>query len=71
MGLDPGKGVEVGKGETANLQRGVGKVRTPGKGAILGRKGQKLPEGVLPGRKAEVGGINDRAKRNLGEEGGV
>lgn len=64
MGLDPGKGVEPLKGETANLQQGVGKVRTPTKGAIRGAKGQKLPEGVLPGGKAEVGKINKRAQQN-------
>ena len=64
MGLDPGKGVEAFKGETANVQKGVGKVRTPAKGAILGSKGQKLPEGVLPGGKHEVGKINERAQRN-------
>ena len=67
MGLDPGKGVEAGKGETANLQRGVGKVRTPTRGAVLGSKGQKLPEGVLPGGKHEVGKINDRAQQNKGK----
>ncbi|KAK3724478.1 hypothetical protein LTR37_001102 [Vermiconidia calcicola] len=66
MGLDPGKGVEAGKGETANLQRGVGKKRNPSKGAVLGEKGQKLPEGVLPGGKHEVGKINERAQRNKG-----
>ena len=67
MGLDPGKGVEAFKGETANVQKGVGKVRTPSKGAILGSKGQKLPEGVLPGGKHEVGKINERAERNKGK----
>jgi hypothetical protein len=66
MGLDPGKGVEAGQGETANLQLGVGKKRTPTPkdGAILGSKGQKLPEGVLPGGKHVVGKINARAKAN-------
>ncbi|KAK5168961.1 uncharacterized protein LTR77_006270 [Saxophila tyrrhenica] len=66
MGLEPGKGVEAGKGETANLQRGIGKKRTPTPkdGAILGAKGQKLPEGVLPGGKHEVGKINERAQAN-------
>lgn len=63
MGLDPGRGVEAGKGETANTQKGVGKTRNP-KGAILGEKGQKLPHGVLPGGKHEVGKINDRAQHN-------
>ena len=67
MGLDPGKGVEAGKGETANLEKGVGKVRTPSKGAILGKKVQKLPEGVLPGGKEEVGKINVRAQKNKGK----
>ena len=64
MGLDPGKRVEAGKGETANVQEGVGKKRTPSKGAILGEKGQKLPEGVLPGGKHEVGAIDERATGN-------
>lgn len=69
MGLDPGKGVEAGKGETANVQKGVGKKRTPTPkdGAILGEKGQKLPDGVLPGGKREVGKINERAQRNKGK----
>lgn len=66
MGLDPGKGVEAGKGGTANVQKGVGKKRTPTPkdGAVVGSKGQKLPEGVLPGGKHEVGKINERARRN-------
>ena len=66
MGLNPGKGVEPGKGETANVQKGIGKKRTPTPkdGAILGAKGQKLPEGVLPGGKHEVGKINERAREN-------
>jgi hypothetical protein len=66
MGLDPGKGVETGKGETANTQKGIGKNRTPTPedGAILGKKGQKLPRGVLPGGKHEVGPINARANEN-------
>ena len=42
----------------------VGKSRNPGKGGILGEKGQKLPKGVLPGGKHEVGKIDDRAKHN-------
>ncbi len=67
MGLDPGKGVEAGKGEKANLQRGVGRKRTPTEGAILGAKGQKLPEGVLPGGKHAVGKINERAQGNKGK----
>ena len=65
-GLDPGMGVEEGKGETANLETGTGKKRTPNKGAILGKKGQKLPHGVLPGGKEEVGPINERASKNKG-----
>lgn len=64
MGLDPGKNAEPGKGETWGLEKGTGKVRTPKKGAILGRKGQKLPEGILPGGKQEVGKINERASAN-------
>lgn len=67
LGLDPGKGVEAGKGETANPQRGVGRKRTPTDGAILGAKGQKLPEGVLPGGKHKVGKINERAQGNKGK----
>ena len=64
MGLDPGKGVEVGKGEKADVQKGGGRVRGSSKGAILGEKGQKLPEGVLLGGKREVGKINERARHN-------
>ena len=64
MGLDPGKNVAPGKGEKAGVQEGVGKKRTPTSGAILGSKGQKLPEGVLPGGKHEVGKINERSKQN-------
>ena len=64
MGLDPGKGVEPGKRQTEGLERGAGQVRTPKKGAILGNKGQKLPEGVLPGGKHEVGKVNERARKN-------
>lgn len=30
----------------------------------MGDKGQKLPEGVLPGGKHEVGKIDSRAKHN-------
>lgn len=67
MGLDPGKGVEAGKGETANLEKRTGKVRTPTKGALMGSKGQKLPHGVLPGGKEEVGKINERASKNRGK----
>lgn len=64
MGLDPGKNVEPGQGQKEGLEKGVGKKRTPTPGAILGAKGQKLPEGVLPGGKHEVGRIDERAKRN-------
>lgn len=64
MGLDPGHGVQAGKGEEAGLQPSVGKTRDSGKGAILGEKGQKLPKGVLPGGKHEVGKIDARAKHN-------
>lgn len=62
--LDPGKNSEAGRGMKSGLQRGVGVKRTPSPGAILGNKGQKLPEGVLPGGKHEVGKIDARAKRN-------
>lgn len=66
LGLDPGVGVAVGKGQSDGLEKGTGKKRTPGKGAILGWKGQKLPMGVLPGGLQEVGGINERASKNKG-----
>ena len=65
MGLDPGKGAEAGKGKDANVQKEVGKKRNPTGGpGILGKKGQKLPEHVLPGGKHEVGKIDERAKQN-------
>lgn len=64
MGLDPGAGVAPGAGETVGTEKGAGKKRTPAKGALLGSKGQKLPEGVLPGGKHEVGKIDARAKHN-------
>lgn len=64
MGLDPGDGTEPGVGKKGNVQKQAGKSRNPGKGAILGEKGQKLPAGVLPGGKHEVGKINERAKHN-------
>ncbi|KAF2772593.1 nucleic acid-binding protein [Teratosphaeria nubilosa] len=64
LGLDPGAGVEAGEGRNEDLQEGVGKERTPSKGAILGSQGQKLPEGVLPGGEQAVGKINERAKHN-------
>lgn len=63
MGLDPGAGVAAGKGETFATEKSTGKSRNPS-GAIMGAKGQKLPEGVLPGGKHEVGKINERAERN-------
>jgi hypothetical protein len=64
MGLDPGHNVALGKGEKPGLQSGAGKTRDSGKGAIFGNKGQKLPTGVLPGGKHEVGKINERAKHD-------
>ena len=64
MGLDPGKGIEPGKRQSERLEKGTGKARTPKKSAVLGNKGQKLPEGVLPGGKHEVGKINERARKN-------
>ncbi|KAF2160559.1 hypothetical protein M409DRAFT_28943 [Zasmidium cellare ATCC 36951] len=67
MGLDPGDGTQAGVGKSGNVQKQVGKSRNPGKGAILGEKGQKLPEGVLPGGKHEVGKIDERAKHNKGK----
>lgn len=66
MGLDPGHNAEAGKGQKAGLQPHVGKTRDSGKGAILGAKGQKLPKGVLPGGKHEVGRIDERARHNKG-----
>ncbi|KAI7462227.1 hypothetical protein KC351_g16451, partial [Hortaea werneckii] len=64
MGLDPGHNVAAGKGETYGLQPNIGKTRDAGKGAIRGQKGQKLPKGVLPGGKHEVGKIDERARHN-------
>lgn len=64
MGLDPGHGAEPGVGKSDNVQKQAGKSRNPGKGAILGEKGQKLPDGVLPGGQHEVGKIDQRAKHN-------
>jgi len=64
QGLDPGAGVAPGKGETFGTEKRTGKVRNPKEGALLGKKGQKLPKGVLPGGKHEVGKIDARAKHN-------
>lgn len=66
MGLNPGDGAApgVGKSKKDHVQSQVGKSRNPGPSAILGEKGQKLPAGVLPGGKHEVGKIDDRAKQN-------
>lgn len=64
MGLDPGHGVAPGKGETKGTEKHTGKQRTPSDGGILGKKGQKLPKGVLPGGEHEVGKIDERAKHN-------
>ncbi|KAF2724205.1 nucleic acid-binding protein [Polychaeton citri CBS 116435] len=64
MGLDPGDGAEEDVGGKGKAERGAGRKRTPTKGAILGEKGQKLPKGVLPGGKHEVGKIDARAKKN-------
>lgn len=64
LGLDPGAGVAAGKGERFGTERGAGKKRTPSEGALMGKMGQKLPEGVLPGGKHEVGKIDERAKHN-------
>jgi hypothetical protein len=54
----------LGKGETFGTEKGAGKVRNPKEGALMGKKGQKLPKGVLPGGKHEVGKIDARAKHN-------
>jgi hypothetical protein len=64
QGLDPGAGVAPGKGELFGTEKGTGKTRTPSEGALMGKKGQKLPKGVLPSGKHEVGPINERAKHN-------
>lgn len=64
LGADPGAGVAPGKGERFGTEKGTGKTRTPAKGALMGKNGQKLPEGVLPGGKHEVGKIDARAKHN-------
>jgi small subunit ribosomal protein S17 len=47
MGLDAGQGAVAGVGRKDNLQQG--KAKTSAEGAILGQKGQKLPQRVLPG----------------------
>ncbi|CAK4034756.1 nucleic acid-binding [Lecanosticta acicola] len=67
MALDPGYGAEPGVGKKDNAQAKVGKQRNPTPGAILGEKGQKLPEGVLPGGKHATGKINERAQHNKGK----
>lgn len=64
QGLDPGAGVAPGKGELFGTEKGTGKTRNPKEGALMGKKGQKLPKGVLPGGKHEVGKIDARAKHN-------
>lgn len=64
MGLDPGDGVEAGKGKNANLQAHEGQTGDSRTGALLGQKGQKLPQGVLPGGEHAVGKIDERAKHN-------
>ncbi|KAK3066304.1 hypothetical protein LTR53_017406 [Teratosphaeriaceae sp. CCFEE 6253] len=61
MGLDPGQGVEAATGKNPDVQPSKGK---KGKVAILGQKGQKLPEGVLPEGKHAVGKTGERAKHN-------
>ena len=52
LGLDPGQSAQAGQGVK------------DGKGAVRGEKGQKLPKGVLPGGRHEVGNIDERAKLN-------
>lgn len=64
LGADPGAGVAPSKGESFGAEKGAGKTRTPSDGALMGKKGQKLPKGVLPGGKHEVGKIDARAKHN-------
>lgn len=53
MGLDPGQGTEASVGEKNAKKLG-----------LLGKKGQKLPGGVLPGGLHAVGKIGNRAKEN-------
>ncbi|CAK1367235.1 unnamed protein product [Cercospora beticola] len=64
MGLDPGAGAKPGVGKTENVPKIIREERTPKSGALLGEKGQKLPKGVLPVGKHEVGEINDRSLHN-------
>ena len=65
MGLDPGVS---GVSKHQNAPKLVKKESTPKDGAVLGEKGQKLPEGVLPGGTHEVSGdINERALHNSGK----
>lgn len=66
MGFDPGAGAEAGVGKQ-NAKRAANQEKTPKRGGILGQKGQKLPEGVLPGGNEEVGGINERSQHNKGK----
>lgn len=60
MGLDPGKGVQASKGQTANLQNGVGK--------SLGRKGKhdvgKLNDQALRNKEKTMK-LEERAEENL------
>ncbi|KAI5364047.1 Putative ribosomal protein S17/S11 [Septoria linicola] len=64
MGLDPGAGAKAGVGRRENVPRLLRAERTPKSGAVLGEKGQKLPEGVLPGGLHETGKVNDRSSHN-------
>lgn len=67
MGLDPGAGAKAGVSKKENVPKALRKETTPKDGAVLGEKGQKLPEGVLPGGTHEVGDINDRSLHNSGK----
>lgn len=54
MGADAGQGVQVGVSATKkDVQKGR-----------VGKQGQKLPEGALPGGKHAVGKIQERAMAN-------
>ena len=51
---------EMGKG----VAKGKGVSKTDKRQQNVGSKGQKLPEGVLPGGLHAVGKINDRSRHN-------
>ena len=53
MSANAGQGVAVGKGTKEERKKGV-----------MGKKGQKLIDGVLPGGKHATGKIQERARGN-------